>query len=128
MSFLEHESGFRLNATRYECRCSDGKSFGQKTPCPAGCQRKDKLGRPIVSRGPMQFLIGTAEMFGLPAERHEELNQNPDLAVEIGAKFLGKLWREQDGNIRGIAKAYNGGDAYVPKAVTLYNKWVALIG
>lgn len=154
LSFIEHESGGKMPATRFECcekdaegRCIKGTSFGKRAGCPEGTQRLDKKGRPVVSRGPFQFLIGTAEQYGLPADRHEELNTNPDLALEIGLKMLSDLHKRYAGDLYYIAAAYNGGPggadkafkkktrvandhahAYAGRAKILFDKWQEKLG
>lgn len=150
LSFIEHESSGKQSAIRYECcqkdangKCIKGTNFGKKTPCPTGTQRLDALGRPVVSRGPFQFLIGAAEQYGVPASQHERLLTDARLAIEAGAKMLADLSRKFDGELYYIAAAYNGGsgnknkgttkhflagepvsnDAYAQTALKLYNKW-----
>lgn len=149
LSFIEHESGGNSKAIRYECckkdasgKCIKGTNFGGKAPCPGNTQRHDSKGRPVVSKGPMQFLIGTAEQYGVPASQHEELRNNPDLAVEVGAKFLKELQERYAGRLYYMAASYNGGaggadkafrkgvpvtsasvDKYAHTAQALYQKW-----
>jgi soluble lytic murein transglycosylase-like protein len=131
LSFIEHESGGKLPATRFEKN-------------KAGGQRYDKKGRPVVSRGLMQFLIGTAEQYGLPASQHEQLNKDGELGIDLGAQLLRDLQKRYNGKLYYIAAAYNGGPGgadkayqkggavknahahqYAQTAQALYQKWKA---
>lgn len=119
-AIVENESAGRLNAVRWECRNPETKKlFGQKTPCPAGCQRKDKKGRPIMSTGPWQFLIATGEAFGLRATVDPATDERRDPAKSTLAafRFLSSLLTKysKKGEKYAIA-SYNAGSGAVDKA------------
>jgi soluble lytic murein transglycosylase-like protein len=107
---IENESGGNPNATRYECRSAEGKLFGQRTACPVGTQRLDKKGRPVMSRGLVQFLIGTGEQYGLRATEDPATDErrDPSKAIPAAARFLDSLIHKYGTEERALS-AYNTG-------------------
>lgn len=119
-AICENESGGRLNAVRWECRNQETrKLFGQKTPCPGGCQRYDKKGRPIMSTGPWQFLIGTGEAFGLRAtvDPSTDDRRDPNKSTMAAFRFLsGLLTKYKSKGEQYAIASYNAGSGAIDKA------------
>jgi hypothetical protein len=112
---IENESGGSNGGVRWECRNPDtGKLFGQKTPCPEGCQRY-KNGKPVMSTGVMQFIISTGEAYGLTStvEAATDERRNPAKAIMAGAHLLSDLLRKFDGSVGDALSAYNAGSGAV---------------
>ena len=101
----------------------DGKRklFGQKTACPIGTQRKDKKGRPVMSRGLVQFLIGTGELYGLrcTVDPATDERRDPDKCVLAAAHLLSDLLRKF-GTIERALSAYNTGKPGSKHGLTVY--------
>lgn len=114
LALIENESGGNPQATRYECKC-EGRLFGGPKPCRPGCQRLDAKGRPVMSTGLVQFLIGTGELYGLRStlDPATDERRDPQKNIKAAANFLTDLLVKFNGDENAAIAAYNAGEAGV---------------